>query len=101
MISIYLYLYTNNSLDNAIIYIRVWLASHLRAEPSLSPQLVKWASRAELKLGQPPSRTEPSRAELGSFPALATQLDPDPTRLFSPHAPPLQTQTLYPRTYQD
>ena len=35
-----------------------------RAEPSLSPQLVKWASRAEL--GQPPSCTEPSRAELSS-----------------------------------
>jgi hypothetical protein len=35
-----------------------------RAEPSLSPELVKWASRAEL--GQLPSRTEPSRAELGS-----------------------------------
>jgi hypothetical protein len=34
------------------------LASHLRAELSLYPQLVKWASRAE----QPPSRTEPSRA---------------------------------------
>jgi hypothetical protein len=27
MISIYLYLYNNNLLDNAIIYIRVWLAS--------------------------------------------------------------------------
>ena len=33
-------------------------------EPSLPPQLVKWASRAEL--GKPPNRTEPSRAELGS-----------------------------------
>jgi hypothetical protein len=30
--------------------IRVWLASHLRAEPSLFPKLVKWPSRAELSL---------------------------------------------------
>jgi hypothetical protein len=60
MISIYLYLYTNNSLDNTIIYIRVWLASHLRAEPSLSPQLVKWASRAR-------SATEPYRAGSARF----------------------------------
>jgi hypothetical protein len=73
MISIYLYLYINNSLDNTIIYIRVWLAS--RAEPAREPP----SSRAEpvsparemgepsrAELGQPPSHTEPSRAELGS-----------------------------------
>jgi hypothetical protein len=67
MISIYLYLYTNNSLDNAIIYIRVWLAS--RAEPAREPS----SSRAEpvslaRKMG------EPSRARLGSFPALVAAL---------------------------
>jgi hypothetical protein len=61
MISIYLYLYTNNSLDNAIIYIRVWLAS--RAEPVSPAREMGEPSRAEL--GQPPSR-----AKLGSFPAL-------------------------------
>jgi hypothetical protein len=43
--------------------IRVWLASRLRAEPSLVPQLVKAPSRAELD--QASSCTEPSRAELG------------------------------------
>jgi hypothetical protein len=36
---------------------------------------VKWASRAEL--GQPPSCTEPSRARLGSFPALSTVSNAD------------------------
>jgi hypothetical protein len=40
-----------------------------RAEPSLFHQLVESTSRAELV--QAPSRTEPSRARLGSFPALA------------------------------
>jgi hypothetical protein len=43
--------------------IKVWLASRLRAEPSLFPQLVKWTSQAE-----PSSvshRAAPSR--LGSF----------------------------------
>jgi hypothetical protein len=40
------------------------LASQGRAEPSLFHQLIEWTSRAELV--QAPSRTEPSRAELGS-----------------------------------
>jgi hypothetical protein len=50
MISIYLYLYTNNSLDNAIIYIRCGS----RAEPS----------RVSLFLAR--EIGEPSRAELDS-----------------------------------
>jgi hypothetical protein len=53
--------------------IRVWLASRLRAEPSLVPQLVKAPSRAEL--GQAPSCTELSRARLSSFPALVGMSD--------------------------
>jgi hypothetical protein len=61
-----LYLYTNNLLYNAIIYIRVWLTNYLRAEPSLSPQLVNWASQAR-------SATKLHRIEsnrLSSFPVL-------------------------------
>jgi hypothetical protein len=38
--------------------------SRAKVEPSLFQQLVEWTSRAELV--QAPSRTEPSRAELGS-----------------------------------
>jgi hypothetical protein len=66
MISIYLYLYTNNSLDNAIIYIRVWLAS--RAEPVSRAREMGEPSRA--RSATEPHRAEPSRARLGSFPAL-------------------------------
>jgi hypothetical protein len=58
--------------------IRMWLAS--RAELSLVPQLVKWPSRAEL--GQPPSCTEPSRAELGSA-RFQARLVSSPTPVYS------------------
>ena len=68
------YNYCYHSKKSKLIYFEfsshclMWLASLHRAEPSLIFWLAKIACRAEL--GSFTCRAEPSRAELGSFPAL-------------------------------
>jgi hypothetical protein len=113
MISIYLYLYTNNSQDNAIIYIRVWLTS--RAEPVSLAREMGEPSRAELGSArfqpylQPTRRRGPTsgldrdqgcrrRAALGRalHPRRATARNPTPARPFITRVMKLQDDHFSP-----
>jgi hypothetical protein len=70
MISIYLYLYTNNSLDNAIIYIRVWLASRAGSRATFEPSraCLPSSSNGQAEPSSVSHRATPSRARLVSSP---------------------------------